>query len=114
MKTSTLISNTIIFDYGKKKVPFASITHFKSEFGNYTKVFLNDEKGFLTAFTLKHYAEKLEHADTFFITRKGVMVNRRHVRAVLNKNAEVYVVLNSGEKIKVSRRRKEEVLRSFA
>jgi DNA-binding LytR/AlgR family response regulator len=114
MKTSTLTANAIIFNYGKKKVPFASITHFKSEFGNYTKVFLNEEKGFLTAFTLKHYADKLEHRETFFIPRKGVMVNRRHVKTVLNENAEVYVVLNSGEQIKVSRRRKEEVLRSFA
>ncbi|MFT4734544.1 MAG: DNA-binding LytR/AlgR family response regulator [Arcticibacterium sp.] len=114
MKTSTITANTIIFDYGKKKVPFASITHFKSEFGNYTKVFLNEEKNFLTAFTLKHYAEKLEHTDTFFIPRKGVIVNKRHVREVLNQNTEVFIILSSGEKIKVSRRRKYEVLRSFA
>ncbi len=114
MKTSTLTANAIIFNYGKKKVPFECITHFKSEYGNYTKIYLNEEKGFLTAFTLKHYSDKLEHRETFFIPRKGVMVNKSHVRTVLNQDSEVYIVLTSGEKIKVSRRRKEEVLRNFA
>lgn len=113
MKTSTLTSNAIIFDYGKRKVPFESITHFKSEFGNYTKVFLKEQKNFLTAFTLKHYTEKLNDNTSFIVPRKGVMVNKIHVKSVLNQNQEVYVILNSGEKFKVSRRRKEAVLRSW-
>lgn len=113
MKTSTLTSNAIIFDYGKKTVPFESITHFKSEFGNYTKVFLKEKETFLTAFTLKHYSEKLNDSARFIIPRKGVMVNKSHVQTVLNQKQEVYVVLNSGEKFRVSRRRREEILRSF-
>ena len=113
MKTSTLTSNSIIFDYGKKTVPFESITHFKSEYGNYTKVFLKEQANFLTAFTLKHYTEKLNDNNSFIIPRKGVMVNKRHVKSVLNQEQEVYVVLNSGEKFRVSRRRREQILRSF-
>ncbi|AWV98227.1 LytTR family DNA-binding domain-containing protein [Arcticibacterium luteifluviistationis] len=113
MKTSTLTSTSIIFDYGKKTVPFESITHFKSEFGNYTKVFLKEKKNFLTAFTLKHYSEKLTDTTGFIIPRKGVLVNKRHVKSVLNQEQEVYVVLSSGEKFRVSRRRREQILRSF-
>jgi DNA-binding LytR/AlgR family response regulator len=114
MKTSTLTANAIIFDYGKKKVAFETITHFRSAFGNYTKVFLKGKKHFLTAFTLKHYSDKLNDNTSFVIARKGVMVNKNHVKAVLNLHQDIYLVLNSGEKFKVSRRRKEEVLRFFA
>ena len=114
MKTSTLTANAIIFDFGKKKILFETITHFRSAFGNYTKVFLKEEKDFLTAFTLKHYADKLNDNTAFIMPRKGVMVNKNHVRTVTNQHQEVYVILNSGEKFKVSRRRKEEVLKCFA
>jgi DNA-binding LytR/AlgR family response regulator len=114
MKTSTFTANAIIFDYGKKKVPFDTITHFRSAFGNYTKVFLNEEKDFLTAFTLKHYSDKLNSNTSFIMPRKGVMVNKSHVKSVLSMHQDIYLVLNSGEKFKVSRRRKEEVLRCFA
>jgi DNA-binding LytR/AlgR family response regulator len=104
MKTSTLTANAIIFYFGKKKIPFETITHFRSAFGNYTKVFLTEKKDFLTAFTLKHYADKLNGNTAFIMPRKEVMVNKNHVRTVTNQHQEVYVILNSGEKFKVSRR----------
>ncbi|MCR9064601.1 MAG: LytTR family transcriptional regulator DNA-binding domain-containing protein [Cytophagales bacterium] len=114
MKTSTTTTNSIIFDYGKKTVPFDQIAYFKSEFGNYTKVHLQEDKDFLTAFTLKHYAQKLEDVDSFITPRKGVIVNKTYVKKLDNNADGVYVILNSGERFKVSRRRTEEMVRMFA
>ncbi len=114
MKTSTISENCIIFDYGKKKVPFENISHFKSEFGNYTKVFLKEKKDFLSAFTLKHYSDKLSENKTFMVPRKGLIVNKAFIHKLDQDKQGIYIVLKSGEKFKVSRRRAEEVLRNLA
>ncbi len=113
MKTSTVTESHIIFDYGKKKIPFEQITYFKSEFGNYTKVCLKERKGFLSAFTLKHYSQKLSDKATFMVPRKGLIVNKAHVKGLDQNKGSVYIELLSGEKFKVSRRRTESVLREF-
>ena len=114
MKTNFTSSNSITFDYGKKTVPFEEITYFKSEFGNYTKVFMQENRNFLSSFTLKYYTDKLDEIDTFIVPRKGLMVNKAYVKMVDQSNDGVFVVMENGERFKVSRRRKEEIVKQFA
>ncbi|MGR3809057.1 LytR/AlgR family response regulator transcription factor [Jiulongibacter sp. NS-SX5] len=114
MKTSTSTARTFTFDYGKRRVAYEHIHYLKSEFGNYTKIHLAEDKQFLTAFTLKHYREQLEETDTFVVPRKGLMVNKHFVRGIDSTSEGVYVILKNGEKFKVSRRRTSEMMRVFA
>ncbi|KPM49211.1 LytR/AlgR family response regulator transcription factor [Jiulongibacter sediminis] len=114
MKTSTSTANTITFDYGKRKVAYKNINYFKSEFGNYTKIHLAENKNFLTAFTLKHYVQQLEETDSFVVPRKGLMVNKEYVKKLDNSSDGVFVILKNGERYKVSRRRMQEMVRMFA
>ncbi len=114
MKTNTNSFNSITFDYGKKTVPFEQITYFKSEFGNYTKVYMQENRNFLSSFTLKYYSEKLDEVDTFIIPRKGLMINKAFVKTVDQDEQGVYVVMKSGERFKVSRRRRDEIVRLLA
>ena len=105
--------NTIDFDYGKKTVAFDSISYFKSEFGNYTKVIMTKEKDFLSSFTLKYYCKKLNDSETFVMPRKGIMVNVKHVEKLDESRDGLFVVMKNGEKFKVSRRRTEEMMEKF-
>lgn len=110
MRTTSTTSASLHFDYGKKCVPLNRITHFRSQFGNYTKVFLTENQTYLSSFTLKHYSGLLEDSEIFFQPRKGFIVNKSFVKGFREQADGLMVVLKNGESIKVSRRKTEAVL----
>ena len=83
------------------------IIHCRGE-GNYSHVYLEDGNHVLVAKTLIEFEELLqEHG--FIRTHKSHLVNLKHVNAyVINGGA---LRLSNGEKVAVSRRRKERVLK---
>ncbi|UBM58589.1 LytTR family transcriptional regulator [Marinilongibacter aquaticus] len=118
MKTNTTpITATIpslVFDYGRKRIPLNEISHLKSEFGNYTKVHLKREETILSAFTLKYYSEKLKNTKRFIQPRKGVVINKNEVDCLENTDDGLFVRMKSGIKFKVSRRKTVEFAQMFA
>lgn len=114
MKNTSLTTASLHFDYGKKCVPLHRITHFRSQFGNYTKIFLTENQTYLSSFTLKHYSGLLEDTSNFFQPRKGFIVNKSFVKGYEERSGGILVMLKNGESIKVSRRKTEAVLHELA
>jgi DNA-binding LytR/AlgR family response regulator len=108
MKTNLTSANTITFDYGKKTVPFEQITYFKSEFGNYTKVHMQENKNYLSSFTLKYYSAKLDDLDLFIVPRKGLLINRTFIKTIDQSPKGIFLVMKTGERFK------EEIVRLLA
>ncbi|HYQ57349.1 MAG TPA: LytTR family DNA-binding domain-containing protein [Draconibacterium sp.] len=84
------------------------IIHCKGE-GNYTHIYLHDGNHLLVAKTLIEFEDLLREYD-FVRTHKSHLVNLKHVRAWL-KNEGGMLQLSNGDKVAVSRRRKDEVLK---
>lgn len=83
------------------------IIHCKGE-SNYTHIYLENNKHLLVAKTLVEF-EELLHEHSFIRTHKSHLVNLKHVIAyVMNIGM---LRLSNGEKVAVSRRRKEQVLK---
>ena len=76
--------------------------------GNYTHIYMEGDKHLLVAKTLVEFEELLDEF-LFVRTHKSHLVNLKHVTAWL-KNDGGMLQLSNGEKIAVSRRRKELVL----
>lgn len=74
----------------------------------YTRYFLNDGKVIMVSKTLKETEETLDDKD-FIRTHKSHIVNISYVKTFV-RNDGGYLVLKNGEKIPVSRRKKDEVL----
>ncbi|KAA0992360.1 LytR/AlgR family response regulator transcription factor [Dyadobacter aurulentus] len=75
---------------------------------NYTLIHLKDRRPFIASKTLKHFEDMLE-GFKFVRTHKSHLVNLDHVVRISNSNE--FVIMSDGVQIKVSRRKKEEVLR---
>jgi two-component system LytT family response regulator len=85
-----------------------SIIHCRGE-GNYSHVFLENGNHVLVAKTLIEFEELLqEHG--FIRTHKSHLVNLKHVNAYVKSDGGM-LQLSNGEKVAVSRRRKEQVLK---
>lgn len=91
------------FDYGKQEVNTESIKYIESVFGNYTNIQFDNKKPYCSAFTLKHYKEKLCNTE-FVQIRKGLLVNSKFLVKIEKVKGQNWVELKTGEKFKVSRR----------
>lgn len=85
----------------------ADIINCKGE-GNYTHIYLSGAKHLLVAKTLMEFEELLNDF-SFIRTHKSHLVNLKHVTAWLKTDGGM-LQLSNGEKVAVSRRRKESVL----
>jgi len=83
------------------------IIHCRGE-GNYSHVYLEDGNHVLVAKTLIEF-EELLHEHGFIRTHKSHLVNLKHVNAYVMNGGVLR--LSNGEKVAVSRRRKEQVLK---
>jgi two-component system LytT family response regulator len=79
--------------------------------GNYTHIYFEENKHLLVAKTLVEF-EDLLHDYLFLRVHKTHLVNLKHVAAYL-KNDGGILQLTNGERISISRRRKETVLRQM-
>ncbi len=106
MKNSTnlLSRNVIRFNYGKKPVLSSSIKYIESFAGNYSMVRLHDQGYICSAFTLKHYRQKLEPQGEFFLVRKGLLLNLSFINEIVDQDGKKWAVLTSGESFQLSRR----------
>lgn len=75
---------------------------------NYTLIHLKDRSPFLASKTLKHFQDILEEFN-FVRTHKSHLVNVLHVLHI-SKNHE-FLIMCDGERIEISRRKKDEVQR---
>lgn len=76
---------------------------------NYTRFHLSDGSSVISSLTLKHHQEKLS-SETFLRINRSTLVNTDHVKNVFLKDEVKFVMLNSGQEIKVSRRRQDTLL----
>ena len=91
-------------DYGKKKLQLNQIKYIKSVDGNYSLIVLKEGKNYLSAFTLKKYAEQLESTDNFRLARKGLLLNLEYINDLEKTENVKFAVLKTGEKFQLSRR----------
>ena len=74
--------------------------------GNYTKFYFRENRTLLTSKTLKEYEELLmKHG--FIRTHKSHIVNKIYV---VNYRKEVLLTMTDGSRVKISRRKKEDVM----
>ncbi len=79
--------------------------------GNYTYVHFNDGSFLILTKTLKHYESLLE-GKGFFRIHKSHLINLNYVRKFI-KGKQGYIILSDGEKLEVSARKKEPLLKAL-
>ncbi len=70
---------------------------------NYTEFYFKDGKKFVSSFTLKHHQESLSH---FLRVSKSHLLNPSSIKRIHYYGSEREVELNTGKRVKVSRRRR--------
>jgi two-component system LytT family response regulator len=110
MKLTLPIYHTSIRLAGKKKVNPAEVLFLKADI-NYTEVFLQGGETLIVSKTLKEL-EKRFVPYNFFRTHKSFMVNLKHVVGY-QIHEGLLVKLDEHYNIILSRRRKEDFLKSF-
>lgn len=78
---------------------------------NYTQFFLTDGKRVMVSKTIKHFEELLD-PERFFRVHRSNIINLKYIDKYV-KGEGGYVVMKQGERIPVSRRRKESFLQLF-
>ena len=78
---------------------------------NYTKFFLVDGSRIMVSKTIKHFEELLD-PDQFFRVHRSNIINLKFIDKYV-KGEGGYVVMKQGNRIPVSRRRKEAFLQLF-
>lgn len=78
---------------------------------NYTQFFLTDGRRIMVSKTIKHFEELLD-PDSFFRVHRSNIINLKYIDKYV-KGEGGYVVMKQGERIPVSRRRKEAFLQLF-
>ena len=78
---------------------------------NYTKFFLVDGQRIIVSKTIKHF-EELLNPNQFFRVHRSNIVNLKYIEKYV-KGEVGYIVMKQGERIPVSRRRKESFLQLF-
>ena len=89
-------------------VPPSDVMHCTAD-DNYTELHLADGRRFVSARTLKEYEEMLEPWG-FLRVHRSSLVNR----AAVSHLDDSHLVLKSGTRVEVSRRKREEVMRALA
>jgi two-component system LytT family response regulator len=83
--------------------------HFCRAEDNYTELHLGDGRKFLASRTLKEYEDMLAELG-FIRVHRSYLVNREAVEQV---TSDGHVVLHGGQRVEISRRRREEVMRAL-
>lgn len=83
--------------------------HFCRAEDNYTALHLGDGRRFLASRTLKEYEDMLAELG-FIRVHRSYLVNREAVEQV---TSDGHVVLHGGQRVEISRRRREEVMRAL-
>lgn len=78
---------------------------------NYTQFFLTDGKRIMVSKTIKHFEELLD-PNSFFRVHRSNIINLKYIDKYV-KGEGGYVVMKKGERIPVSRRRKDAFLQLF-
>lgn len=89
-------------------IPPAEITHCTAD-DNYTELHVNDGRRFISARTLKDYEEMLFPLG-FLRVHRSALVNR----AMITHLEGMHVVLSNQQRIEVSRRKRDDVLKALA
>ncbi len=92
---------------GVQLVKIDDIIYFKSD-GNYTTVFLKNEKNILVSRQIGKFEEMLM-TESFFRIHSSYLINLNYVSKYIRSDGG-YVVMENGESISVARNRKEEFL----
>jgi len=89
-------------------IPFASIIYCESE-SNYTYIYFAGNKKALLSKTLKEIEKLLAHPD-FFRVQNSYLVNLNHIKEyVRGEGGEL--IMSNGDEVRVSRNKKEELLK---
>jgi DNA-binding LytR/AlgR family response regulator len=106
METFTKKNNSenLILNYGKKTVSFENIKYIESYAGNYSMIRLSDKGYICSAFTLKHYTSRLESTSSFYLARKGLLINTNFIEEISDLDGVKWMKLSTGEIFKLSRR----------
>ncbi len=108
-ETTTSSENTLVFSSMDRYVMVEKDKLIRaSSSGNYTTLFLSDQKEVTVTKQLGKVASKLP-GNKFFRVHHGHVVNRTFIKTILKQN-QLLVVLRNQEKVPVSRRRKKEFL----
>ena len=102
--TNQVLTEKLVYNYGKKAVAFNSIKYIESFAGNYSMIRLNDKGYICSSFTLKHYTSQLEGKCNFFLARKGLLLNLKFIQEIMDEDGVKSVKLSTGEVFKLSRR----------
>jgi two-component system, LytTR family, response regulator len=79
--------------------------------GNYTELYLSDNKKIISSYTLGHYDEILTNHN-FFRVHRSFLVNIEHIK-MYKKGAGGTIIMKNGHEIEVSRRNKDAFLQIF-
>lgn len=91
-------------------VQIMNIVRFEAD-SRYTKVYMIDGKTYLVSKNIGEFDELL-HNYHFFRIHRSHLINLHYVRSVFKKDGG-YIIMNDGQRIEVSRRRKDEFLRKM-
>lgn len=97
-------------DRGMRVVPASNIVRIEA-CSNYSKLFFNNDKPLTVAKVLHWFEDKLEH-QLFYRIHKTHIVNRQFISNISSDNN--ILTLANGDQLKISRRRKERVLKMLA
>jgi len=92
---------------GLEVIPFKNICYLEAS-GNYTYIFLDQQKSLLSSKSLKDFAEILPKS-IFFRIHNTHLINLHYLKKFI-KSEGVFVELTSGVKLEVARRRKDELV----
>lgn len=90
-------------EVGQQTFPVASLVFLQSE-TNYTWLYWQDGKRMLMPRTLKFYEPKLPKQH-FFRLHRNCVVNARYIVAIEREQGGIFVLLTTGERLAISRRR---------
>lgn len=110
MKLQNSIRNSTIRLTGKKKINPADVIFLKADV-NYTELFMQGGETLVVSKTLKELEKRFIQFD-FFRTHKSFMVNLNHVIGY-QIHEGLLVKLDEEYNVNLSRRRKEDFLKSF-
>jgi two-component system LytT family response regulator len=77
--------------------------------GNYTRIFLDNNKNYMVCKTLKEYQEILDPYD-FLRTHQSHLINCKKIAAYVKTDGG-YILMDDGGNVPISRQRREEVLK---
>jgi DNA-binding LytR/AlgR family response regulator len=100
----------LLLDYGKAAFKFSEITFIKG-LGNYSQLFMNTGKSFMSSFTLLKYEQNLSFSQKFFSPKKGLVINLDYLNEIRHEQGELVAYMLDGNKHTLSRRRGKALLK---